>query len=100
MGSEGAVTGVSIATRNTAESNWRGDIKKLARRDTELRAALERIEALKRRIRGGARTSRTECALLEELAELRWQLEEVVAELGELRSLSKGDAIRMYAGCE
>jgi len=94
-----AATGVSISTRNAAESNWKGDTKKLARRERQLGATLERIEALKRDLQGGKRMSRKECASLEEEDNLKWELEEVQAELAELTSLSRDDAIRMYAGC-
>jgi len=94
-----ARTGVSISTRNAAESIWKGDTKKLARRERELGTTLERIEALKRDLQGGKRMSRKECASLEEEDNLKWELEEVQAELAELTSLSRDDAIRMYAGC-
>merc|ERR1712032_448551 len=94
-----AVTGVSISTRNAAESNWKGDAKKLARRERDLGPMLARIEALKRELEVGKRMSRKECASLEEEDELRWELQDVQAELAELTSLSRDDAIRMYTGC-
>jgi len=94
------VTGVSIATRRAAEGNWRGDVKQLSRKEAALRGALEKIEVLKQAFQKGSKISRKDCELLEKEEELDWQLEEVVSELRELMSLSNGDVVRMYAGCQ
>jgi len=93
---ERAVTGVSISTRNAANANWKGDVKKLSRKELELRDALHKIESLKK---ARSRMSAKDRVLLEDEDELRWLMEEVGAELQELQSLSKDDVLRMYGGC-
>lgn len=94
---EKPVTGMAISTRNAATANWKGDVKKLERRQAELKATLENIEALKRSAEGGAKMNRKACALMGEEEDLRWELQEIVTDLQELTSLTKADAVRMYA---
>merc|ERR1712183_830613 len=106
---ERAVTGVSVSTRNAANGNWKGDLKKLRRREFELKDAVLKIESLKKAMvdgqkRDGApgkcsKLSAKDRALMEDDDELRWQLQQVCAELCELESLSKDDVLRMYSGC-
>jgi len=93
------VKGVAISTRNAAEANWKGDVKKLMRRQGEIQATLQNIEFLRCNAGCGVKVSRKSCALMGEEDELRWQLEEIESELQELTSLTKADAVRMYAGC-
>merc|ERR1712203_682959 len=94
---EKPVTGISISTRNAANSNWKGDIKKLNRRKVEIEATLAKIESLKLVTR--SRLSAKERAILEKEDELKWELEEILDEVQELTSLSKDDVLRMYSGC-
>merc|ERR1712187_246402 len=92
------VTGISVATRNAATNNWKNDVKKLLRKQSELTATVEKINALKG-YGNSRRMSAKDRAVLEEEDEVRWQLEEIIAELGELNSLSRDDVLRMYSGC-
>merc|ERR1711879_999604 len=94
---EKPVTGISISTRNTANSNWKGDIKKLTRRKVEIETTLAKIGNLKHVAR--SRLSAKERAILENEDELKWELEEILGEVHELTSLSKDDVLRMYSGC-
>lgn len=101
---ERAVTGVSISTRNAAIGNWKGDMKKLARRELEINCSLLKIESLKEGAGDSShgkwrKLSAKDRALLEDEDDLRWQLREISAELGELKSLAKDDVLRMYSGC-
>merc|ERR1712100_791596 len=93
------VTGISVATRNAAINNWKTDVKKLLRKQSELTAVADKINALKSTDGSCKRTSKKQRAVLEDEEEVRWQLEEVAAELGELNSLSRDDVLRMYSGC-
>mmetsp|Transcript_42422 Transcript_42422/g.79621 ORF Transcript_42422/g.79621 Transcript_42422/m.79621 type:complete len:545 (-) Transcript_42422:75-1709(-) len=96
-GKEKRATGVSIATRNAAVSNWKNDLKKLNRKQTELKAGLDKISSLKTCVRKGTKVSKKDYALLETEDDLMWQLKEVIREVQEL-SLSEEEAIRMYTG--
>lgn len=96
-GREKPVTGVSIATRNAAISNWKSDTKKLSRKQAELNAVLKKIDTLKCSIGQGAKVSKKDYALLESEEDVIWQQKEITSELQEL-NLSQGDAIRMYIG--
>jgi hypothetical protein len=60
---------------------------------------VEKIDALKSGDRNSRRMSAKDRAVLEAEDEVRWQLEELVVELGELNSLSRDDVLRMYSGC-
>jgi len=95
---ERAPTGVPISTRNTAERNWRIDVKKLGRKKAELMSTLEKIKVLHESIQKGAKISRKDRALFEQEDETCLRLQEAASELHELQSLSDGDVIRMYAG--
>lgn len=97
---EKKVTGVSISTRNAAEGNWKGDVRKLARKEAELKAVLESIDASRIALQRGSKLSRKNCVLLEEEDDIKWQLEEVTCQLQELDMLSRDDVLRMYAGCK
>jgi histone deacetylase 6 len=98
QGKDKPVPGVSIATRNAALSNWKNDVKKLERKQTELETALSKVSALKRDATHGTRLSKKDAALLETEDDLHWRLKEIACELQEL-SLSQVETIRMYAGC-
>merc|ERR1712107_776681 len=76
------VTGVSIATRNAATSNWKGDVKKLLRKQSELTDMITKIEILKPLV-ARRKVSAKDRALLEEEDDIKWQLEEISAELEE-----------------
>jgi len=89
-------SGLSIATRHAAEGNFKSDVKKLMRKEAELRAALDRIGDLKKATQN--KLSRKDRSLVEDEEELKWQMKEVASELQELNSLSKGDMLRMYTG--
>merc|ERR1712151_94042 len=93
---EKAITGVSIATRNAAHGNWKNDLKKLSRKESEIHAKLEKIETIKRSFQKCPKMPAKDRTFLESEDELKWQLEEVSLELQELRSLSKDDVLRMY----
>merc|ERR1712060_828426 len=94
---EKPVTGISISTRSAANSNWKGDVKKLNRRRVDIEATLAKIESLKHVTR--SRLSAKERAILEKEDELKWELEEILDEVNELTALSKDDVLRMYSGC-
>ena len=74
-------------------------MKKLLRKQSELTATVEKINSLKSGDRNSRKISAKDRTVLEEEDEVRWQLEEVVVELGELNSLSRDDVLRMYSGC-
>jgi len=95
---EKPVTGMAISTRNAATANWKGDVKKLQRRQAELNEMLGNIEDWKRSAEGGAKMNRKSCTLIGEEEEFRWELQEAEAELQELTSLTQVDAVRMYTG--
>lgn len=92
------VTGVSVATRNAAMNNWKGDIKKLLRKQSELLSSIAKIEVLKPQI-ARRKMSAKERAILEEEDDIQWQLKEIAAELEQLDCLSQDDVLRMYSGC-
>lgn len=96
---EKAITGVSIATRNAANGNWKNDVKKLSRRESEILAALDKIDTIKHSFQKCPKLSAKDRTLFESEDELKFQLEEVKLELQELSSLSKDDVLRMYGGC-
>lgn len=97
-GRDRAPSGVPISTRNAAESNWKGDVKKLRRKQAELESTLVKIESLQQGVQAGAKCSRRDRGLIESEDELRLQLDGVLSELDDLNSLSKSDLIRMYTG--
>jgi acetoin utilization deacetylase AcuC-like enzyme len=94
---EKAVTGVSVSTRNAANANCKADLKKLIRKEVELESVLQKLDRLKMIPR--SRASAKDRALLESEDDIRWKLEEIRAELDELKSLSKDDVLRLYSGC-
>jgi len=96
---EKKVTGVSISTRNAAESNWKGDVKKLNRRQEELNQALNTIGSLRNKLQNGSKISCKDRGLLEQEEDIKWDLQEIASELHELDALSRDDVLRMYAGC-
>jgi hypothetical protein len=91
------VTGVSIATRNAAINNWKADLKKLLRKQTELSGMMAKIDALKQV--ACCKVSSKDRAVLEQEDDIKWQMEEIATELQQLNSLSKDDVLRMYSGC-
>merc|ERR1711862_454178 len=97
MGSkkEAPVTGYSIATRNTAESKWKADIKKMQRQENQMKDYLTQIEDI--RSKGVKNISKQETKLIAMEDEYILQLEEVTEQLEELMSLSKEDAVGYYA---
>merc|ERR1712050_756479 len=94
---EKPLTGVAIATRNAAISNWKNDVKKLERKQEELKMRSQKVEHMKRGVKAGAKLSKRDCALLGMEDDIQWELREVLSQLEEL-NLSQADAIRMYTG--
>lgn len=56
--SKGRIAGMPVAVRNTAESIWKSEMKKLEREQAELRNVIQRIAELKRRQACRAKLSR------------------------------------------
>lgn len=92
------LTGIKTSTRNTAQRMWKGEIEKLRSKQADLELNLSKIDDLRQSLRCGKRCSRKDMKLVADEDELRLQHQEVVAELEELTSLSKDDALRRHIG--
>lgn len=92
---EATVTGYGIAVRNTALSKWKSDIRKLQRKESQLREQAAMVSHWKSEDR--KKLSKQEQRLLASEEETLEELDIVIYRLKELEQLSKADAVRYYA---